>query len=137
MPSVCRRRRRFRTSASLLTAALTAASLTPAAAAAEAPPPPGFHHLTSVHYDGRGDDLLTAGLGFDGLRGPLPAPADPDRPTAAELRRQAIWASAGMAAGSGGGLGRLYGANVDRGRPLPGDGRIAGTQSTGRWWGAA
>lgn len=126
MPSV--RRRRFRTSASLLTAALTAASLTPAAAAAEALPPPGFHHLTSVHYDGRGDDLLTAGLGFDGLRGPLPAPADPDRPTAAELRRQAIWASAGMAAGSGGGLGRLYGANFDRGRPLPGDGRIAGTE---------
>ena len=33
-----------------------------------------------------------------------------------------------MRAGSGGGLGRLYGANVDRGRPVPGDGRIAGTE---------
>ncbi|MFI0817724.1 3-hydroxybutyrate oligomer hydrolase family protein [Streptomyces sp. NPDC021098] len=117
-----------RTSVSLLTVALTAASLTPVAAADRALPPPGFHHLTSAHYDGKRDDLLTAGLGFDGLRGPLPAPADPDRPTAAELRRQAIWASAGMSAGSGGGLGRLYGANVDRGRPLPGDGRIAGTE---------
>ncbi|MFI0776663.1 3-hydroxybutyrate oligomer hydrolase family protein [Streptomyces sp. NPDC021212] len=127
MPSV---RRHRRTSASLLTVALTAALMPAAAAAAPPPtaPPPGFHHLTSVHYDGTDDDLLTAGLGFDGLRGPLPAPADPDRPTAAELRRQAIWASAGMAAGSGGGLGRLYGANVDRGRPLPGDGRIAGTE---------
>ncbi|MEU1806182.1 3-hydroxybutyrate oligomer hydrolase family protein [Streptomyces sp. NPDC019937] len=126
MPSV----RHRRNATLLLTTALAAASLTPATATAvaDAAPLPGFHHLTSVHYDGTGDDLLTAGLGFEGLRGPLPAPADPDRPTTAELRRQAVWASAGMSAGSGGGLGRLYGANVDRGRPLPGDGRIAGTE---------
>ncbi|MEE4304950.1 MAG: 3-hydroxybutyrate oligomer hydrolase family protein [Wenzhouxiangella sp.] len=37
-----------------------------------------------------GDDLLTAGLGLDGLAGNAPQPADPEAPTAAELRRMAI-----------------------------------------------
>lgn len=37
------------------------------------------------------DDLLTAGLGLDGLRGAAPAFADPVAPTPAELRRRAIW----------------------------------------------
>ncbi|MFI1853114.1 3-hydroxybutyrate oligomer hydrolase family protein [Streptomyces sp. NPDC020480] len=117
----------------LLAAALTAA-LVPAATATAAPAPgtpiPAYiTALSSVRYDGASDDLLTAGLGFSGLRAPAPpAPADPDRPTAAELRRQAIWASAGLSAGTGGGLGRLYGPNVDRGRPVPGDGKIAGVE---------
>lgn len=45
--------------------------------------------------DHRGsDDLLTAGLGIDGLRAmTAPAFADPERPTPAELRRRAIWAN--------------------------------------------
>lgn len=37
------------------------------------------------------DDLLTAGLGLDGLRGVAPGFADPAAPTPAELRRRAIW----------------------------------------------
>jgi hydroxybutyrate-dimer hydrolase len=43
--------------------------------------------------DHRGsDDLLTAGLGLDGLRAMAPpAFADPSNPTAQELRRRAIW----------------------------------------------
>ncbi len=37
------------------------------------------------------DDLLTAGLGLDGLRGAAPGFDDPALPTPAELRRRAIW----------------------------------------------
>src|SRR5690606_25495708 len=36
------------------------------------------------------DDLLSAGLGLDGLRSAAPMPADAAAPTAAELRRLAI-----------------------------------------------
>lgn len=41
--------------------------------------------------DGRSDDLLSAGLGAEGLRGPAPGFSDPARPTALELRRRVIW----------------------------------------------
>ncbi|GAA3926683.1 D-(-)-3-hydroxybutyrate oligomer hydrolase [Luteimonas lutimaris] len=63
--------------------------------------------------DHRGnDDLLTAGLGLDGLRAMTPpAFADAAHPTATELRRRAIWSNwrgiADLAAG--GGYGTLYG----------------------------
>ncbi|NBB92334.1 MAG: hydrogenase [Gammaproteobacteria bacterium] len=40
------------------------------------------------HRDG--DDLLTAGLGLDGLSSEAPSPANPGQPTAAELRRLAV-----------------------------------------------
>lgn len=58
------------------------------------------------------DDLLTAGLGLDGLRGAAPAFADPEHPTPAELRRRAIWSNwRGIADLSpAGGYGRLYGS---------------------------
>ena len=58
------------------------------------------------------DDLLTAGLGLEGLAG-APTPfADPRQPTAAELRRRAIqFAWKGLAdLGPLGGYGRIYGA---------------------------
>jgi len=42
-------------------------------------------------FDGVSDDLLSAGLGAVGLRGPLPAFADPVQPTRAELRRRAVY----------------------------------------------
>ena len=42
-------------------------------------------------YDGTSDDLLTAGLGKTKLGGAAPAVADPLKPTAAELRRLAIY----------------------------------------------
>ena len=64
--------------------------------------------------DHRGqDDLLTAGLGLAGLRGMVPpAFADAMRPTAAELRRRALWANwRGIAdLAVGGGYGELYGS---------------------------
>ena len=38
------------------------------------------------------DDLLTGGLGRDGLRAmAAPAFADPEQPTAVEMRRRALW----------------------------------------------
>ncbi|MDN5782889.1 MAG: D-(-)-3-hydroxybutyrate oligomer hydrolase, partial [Luteimonas sp.] len=59
-----------------------------------------------------GDDLLTAGFGLDGLRVMTPpAFADAAHPTAAELRRRAIWSNwRGIAdLAPGGGYGTLYG----------------------------
>jgi hydroxybutyrate-dimer hydrolase len=52
----------------------------------------------TTHRDS--DDLLTAGLGRDGLRSmTAPVFADPAHPTAAELRRRALWSnSRGIAA---------------------------------------
>lgn len=66
-----------------------------------------------------GDDLLTAGLGADGLKSPLPpAFANPASPSAAELRRRAIWSNwRGIAdLAPGGGYGELYGSL----KPVPG-----------------
>lgn len=63
------------------------------------------------HRDG--DDLLTAGLGADGLRSAVaPAFADAAAPTPAELRRRAVWSNwRGIAdLAPGGGYGDLYGS---------------------------
>lgn len=62
-------------------------------------------------YDGRDDDLLTAGLGVEGLRAAVPAFADPLAPTARELRRRAIWQNwrALIDVSADGGFGRDYG----------------------------
>ena len=62
------------------------------AAVADGDSLPGFIVKNSVqvkHYDGVGDDLLSAGLNQEGLIGDAPAVSDP--PTAAELRRLAIY----------------------------------------------
>lgn len=58
------------------------------------------------------DDLLSAGLGLDGLRGKSPAFVDATAPTPQELRRRAIHTSwQGIAdLGPLGGYGRVYGA---------------------------
>jgi hydroxybutyrate-dimer hydrolase len=59
------------------------------------------------------DDLLSAGLGIDGLRAVVAQPfANPDAPTAQELRRRAIWSNwRGIAdLMPGGGYGDVYGA---------------------------
>lgn len=62
----------------------------------------------SEHRDG--DDLLSAGLGLDGLRAmTAPAFANADAPTPAELRRRALWSNwRGIAdLAPGGGFGTL------------------------------
>lgn len=67
-------------------------------------------------FDGRTDDLLSAGLGAEGLRGLAPGFADDKAPTALELRRRAIWTNyRGLADQTeAGGFGRLSG-------PRPGE----------------
>jgi hydroxybutyrate-dimer hydrolase len=79
-----------------------------------------------IVYDGRTDDLATAGLGAEGLLKPLPPYADPAKPTAAELRRAALYARGS----AGQGFGRLYGPDVDyrTGAKHPDGGRIAGEE---------
>lgn len=62
-----------------------------------------------------GDDLLTAGLGLDGLRSMAgPVFAEPAAPTPAEVRRRAIWSGwRGITdLVPGGGYGSLYGSTA-------------------------
>jgi len=82
-------------------------------------------------FDGNTDDLLTAGLGKDGLAAGAPSFADPNAPTAAELRRNAIWNNyrAIVDINAAGGYGSLYGPNVDAlGNVTGGQGKIPGTE---------
>ena len=93
--------------------------------------PAGFGAVKTTSYDGTTDDLLTAGLGKTGLAGAAPAFADGLNPTAAELRRRAIYVNyrALVDFSAGGGYGSLYGPNVtSAGVVTNGEGRIAGKE---------
>jgi hydroxybutyrate-dimer hydrolase len=82
-------------------------------------------------YDGSTDDLLTAGLGKTGLMGAAPAYAVPAAPTAAELRRNAIYNNyrALVDYTAAGGMGTLYGPNIDlNGGNTLGEGKVAGRE---------
>ncbi|MEO8120254.1 MAG: 3-hydroxybutyrate oligomer hydrolase family protein [Rhodoferax sp.] len=75
---------------------------------------------SSIQYDGKSDDLLMAGVEMDAILGKTPAPsyADPASPTAAELRRTAIFA----AGDSKQGFGTLFGPNIGvDGKPVAND----------------
>ncbi len=87
--------------------------------------------LSCVRYDGASDDLLTAGLGKTGLQIGTATYADPNNPTAAELRRGAIYnnyrALTDMT--TNGGYGVLFGPNIDLGGGNTlGEGKIAGVE---------
>ena len=87
--------------------------------------------VTTASYDGNSDDLLTAGLGKTGLGGVSPVAADPLNPTAAELRRIAIFNNyrAILDITAAGGYGTLYGPNVNaKGVITTSEGKIAGTE---------
>ena len=94
---------------------------------------PAFIHgdVRVTEYDGAGDDLLTGGLGKEGLAQPLPPFANPAAPTAAELRRAALFNNyrAIVDVTAAGGYGTLYGPNVAAdGTVIAGDGKIAGAE---------
>jgi len=94
---------------------------------------PAFVHgdVRVTELDGNADDLLTAGLGRSGLALPLPPFANAVLPTAAELRRAALYNSyrAIVDMTAVGGYGTLYGPNVAvDGTPTAGEGKIAGTE---------
>ncbi len=85
--------------------------------------------VSEARHEGPGDDLLTAGLGRDGLAGTLTLPA---APTAADLRRQAIYTNyrALVDFTPGGGFGLLYGPNLDKdGVDTHGPGLVPGTET--------
>ncbi|HEV7816249.1 MAG TPA: 3-hydroxybutyrate oligomer hydrolase family protein [Janthinobacterium sp.] len=94
--------------------------------------PPGYlGKISSQTYDGATNDLLTAGLGKTGLAAAVPAYADPNNPTPAELRRNAIYANyrAVLDINANSGYGTLYGPNVDaKGNVTVSEGKIAGTE---------
>ena len=82
-------------------------------------------------YDGNTDDLLTAGLGKTGLQSATAPASGATNPTAAELRRLAIYNNyrALIDMTTAGGYGVLYGPNVDAaGNAGTGEGKIAGTE---------
>ena len=115
----------------LLTAAALLAGCGSGAGEAKNTKPAYLGPITVGVYDGGNDDLLTAGLGKTGLGGPPPQPVDPLKPTAAELRRIAIYNNyrAILDISPGGGYGTLYGPNVDaRGVATTGEGKISGTE---------
>ncbi len=89
--------------------------------------------IRTTTYDGTSDDLLTAGLGKTGLASATPPTyADPAAPTAAELRRHAIYVNyrALVDMTANGGYGVFYGPNVSTaGVPEAGEGKIAGTET--------
>ena len=82
----------------------------PADETVEVPDETGFSMPVRITEHRGEDDLVSAGLGLDGLTGPAPLPANPDSPTAAELRRLAIhtnWNGIGPLT-PGGGLGGVF-----------------------------
>jgi len=88
--------------------------------------------VTRTFYDGGDDDLLTAGLGRTGLAAAAaPPPVDPTAPTAAELRRNAIFTNyrAILDISPRGGYGTLYGPNIDvDGNDTLDEGKVAGDE---------
>ena len=88
--------------------------------------------VTKTAYDGNSDDLLTAGLGKTGLGAAAgPGYVSPTAPTAAELRKNAIFNNyrAILDISAKGGYGTLYGPNVDvNGNDTLGEGKVAGTE---------
>ena len=86
--------------------------------------------VSSKTYDGNSDDLLTAGLGRTGLASAV-APTASATPTAAELRRLAIYNNyrALVDMTTAGGYGVFYGPGVStEGTAATGEGKIAGTE---------
>jgi len=108
-----------------------------ASRAAETPAPPNLKPawivgVSKTFYDGKCDDLLTGGLGWDGLKCNIP-PKVSTQPTAAELRKLAIYVNyqALVDMSEDGGYGRLYGPNVSltgHADKTPGAGKVAGTE---------
>ena len=87
--------------------------------------------IARADYDGKTNDLLTAGLGKTGLAGTAPAYANAEQPTPLELRRNAIYANyrAVLDIAANSGYGTLYGPNVDAGGNVgTGEGLVAGSE---------
>ncbi|OKH25183.1 hydrolase [Hydrococcus rivularis NIES-593] len=87
--------------------------------------------ITIHYYDGLSDDLLTAGVGQDGLMDAPPTATDPENPTPAEIRRATIinQYKALVDLRPKAGYGTLYGpAAPDRFSTPSSDGKVAGKE---------
>ena len=88
--------------------------------------------IRQAEYDGQSDDLLTAGLGKSGLASAAaPGYVDATHPTAAELRRAAIYNNyrAIVDTAAAGGYGTFFGPNVNAaGVATASEGQVAGTE---------
>lgn len=93
-----------------------------------------LHDVQCQRYDGDSNDLLTGGLGKDGLASPTPPlPADPLNPTAEELRTLAIYNNyrAIIDTSAAGGYGRFYGPVEEAGPAADEQGRVPGLECLG------
>lgn len=119
--------------------ALTLLAALPGCGSDASPPPPAVNvrpaylgTITSATYDGSSDDLLTGGLGWNGLQSAT-APTVSATPTAKELRIRALYNNyrALVDMTTNGGYGVLYGPNVALDGTVnssPGAGKIGGTE---------
>ncbi|WP_228527167.1 D-(-)-3-hydroxybutyrate oligomer hydrolase [Noviherbaspirillum soli] len=91
--------------------------------------PEFIRDIIVASYDGASDDLLTGGLGKTGLLAAAPGYADKANPTAAELRKNAIYNNyrAVIDASTASGFGSMYGPNVTK-AGVEGEGKIAGKE---------
>jgi len=90
-----------------------------------------FEILSTQSYDGVTNDLLTAGLGQNGLMGAAPVAADPENPTASEIRTATIvnQYQASQDRRSTSGYGTLYGPAAKTQFATPSaDGKVAGKE---------
>ncbi len=115
----------------LMSTALVVSGSSTATANRRHPSPWPGGEIQRIEYDGVTDDLLTAGLGRSGLASATPpAFADPAAPTAAELRRRAIYRNYRALVDMGPqAFGVLYGPNVTPdGEVTSEEGLVAGVE---------
>jgi hydroxybutyrate-dimer hydrolase len=107
-------------------AAAAVVAITVTVQAQERERPAWLHEGPLTSYDGKTDDLVTAGMGADAMGGTPPGYADPEHPTSAELRRASIF----YRASKGQGYGRLFGpaVNHETGEILSDNGKIPGEE---------
>jgi hydroxybutyrate-dimer hydrolase len=112
-------------------ALLTACSTTPTGGLTSNPSPV-ITAISNQSFDGQSNDLLTAGLGKTGLlQAALPALANPDAPSAVDLRQRAIHGNyrALVDGTPTGGFTSFYGPNIDlAGKDTLGEGKVAGDE---------
>lgn len=110
---------------SILTTAAAMACLCTAVAAQSTESPEWLRVMSETVFDGREDDLVTAGFGVARMvEDPEISFVDPLNPTAKELRRASLLTSGAA------GFGTIWGPTVDAatGEERSGDGKVAGTE---------